>query len=230
MKTNIKINTTGMVEKFENLLNEINNVQEEIKTKTDIRNQYIMNNANPVFAKIMEEINTTIKLIDSVFPLDKISELTTRKYVKKEQLINDKKYYIQVSLNLAMRQCELSYRGKEERTIINNRFCANVTEQQKWKKCVTLSNTDFNAYTLTCTQFIKIFGTIDNIYIILDLFKENIREILNSLQEKLKKLQEQSDKILIPQLENTKGDDGKNSIVLGELDGYQIILQKKQNM
>ena len=36
MKTNIKINTTEMVEKFENLLNEINNVQEEIKTKTDI--------------------------------------------------------------------------------------------------------------------------------------------------------------------------------------------------
>ena len=27
-----------------------------------------------------------------------------------------------------MRQCELSYRGKEERTIINNRFCANVTD------------------------------------------------------------------------------------------------------
>lgn len=163
MKTNLKTNTTGMVEKFENLLNGINNVQEEIKTKTGIRNEYIMNNANPVFAKIMEEINTTIKLIDDAFPLSKISELTTWKAVKKEQLINDKKYYIQVSLNLKMKQCELSYRTKEGN--VSNRFCANVTEQQKWRKCVTLSTIEFNEYTLTCAQFIKIFGTIDNIYI-----------------------------------------------------------------
>lgn len=185
-----------------------------------------MNNANPVFAKVMDEINTAVRLIDSVFPLDKISKLLNWNCVKKEKLINDNKSYVQVSFNLIEKQCELLYKIKGDLSIFN-KFCSKITIKKEWVKCPSLSSEEFHEYTLNCKEFMDIFGVVDNIYIILDLFKENVQMILNELQKKLKELQEQSNKILIPQLENIKEDDNENSIVLGELDGYQVILKKK---
>jgi len=229
MKTNVTVNTTEMVKKFENLFDKITKTQAEIKTKTAIKNEYIINNANPVFEKVMNEINTAIRLINGVFPLDEISKLLNWNAVRKEQLVNENKSYIQVSFNLIKKQCELLFKIKGRASIFNM-FYAEVTTKREWRKCTSLSPEEFHAYTLTCEEFMDIFGTIDNIYVILDLFKEATQETLKELQKKLQELQEQSDKILIPQLEDTKGDDNEKSIVLGELDGYQIVFIKKKQI
>lgn len=59
--------------KLENLFEEIMDVQEEIKTKTVLRNEYIISHANPIFEDIQNKINKYIELIDNTFPLDKLS-------------------------------------------------------------------------------------------------------------------------------------------------------------
>ena len=43
--------------KLENLFEEITNIQKEIKTKTELRNEYIMSHVNPIFEEIQDKID-----------------------------------------------------------------------------------------------------------------------------------------------------------------------------
>ena len=66
---------------------------------------------------------------------------------------------------------------------------------------------------------------IENQYVICDIFKDIIQNIVTALTHKLQELKEKSISIIIPQLEKTQVDNSK--IILGEFDNYQIILEKK---
>ena len=78
--------------KLENLFEEIMDVQKNIKTKTQLRNEYIMTHVNPVFKEIKDKIDKYIKLIDSVFPLDKLSNTIMENGNMKSKFINNNNY------------------------------------------------------------------------------------------------------------------------------------------
>lgn len=205
--------------KLENLFEDITNVQEEIKIKTKLRNEYIMAHANPVFEEITDKINKWIKLIDNVFPLDKLATTIMWSGNMKSKIINNNKYEIFVMFDFKKKNFEVSYR-KVEAGALRNRFALKITEKETWIK-----EEQDGAYSLTCSKFINIFGNIENQYVICDIFKDIIQDIVTALTHKLQELKEKSISIIIPQLEKTQVDNSK--IILGEFDNYQIILKKK---
>ena len=208
--------------KLENLFEEIMDVQEEIKTKTALRNEYIISHANPVFEEVKDKINKYIKLINNVFPLDKLSNVIMENGKMISKSINNNQYDIFVYFDFKNKKCEYSYKHIGYSSS-RNTFSLKVTQQEKW----ITADEQSAAYSLTCTKFTNIFGTVDNIYVILDIFEDIVQHIVTALTNKLQYLKEKSSTIIIPQLEDTKRDDEKSKIILGEFDNYQIILEKK---
>lgn len=208
--------------KLESLFEEITNVQEEIKTKTALRNEYIISHANPTFEKIQDKIDKYIKLIDNVFPLDKLSNVIMENGKMISKFINNNQYEIFVYFNYKNKKCEYSYKHKGYSSSRNS-FAMQVTQQEKWIPADEQSA----AYSLTCTKFTNIFGTVDNIYVILDIFEDIVQHIVTALTNKLQYLKEKSSTIIIPQIEDAQKGDEKSKIILGEFDNYQIILEKK---
>lgn len=208
--------------KLENLFEEIMDVQEEIKTKTQLRNEYIISHANPVFEEIQNKINKYIELINNVFPLDKLSNTIMENGKMMSKSIHNNQYDIFVYFDFKNKVCEYSYKHIGYSSSRNS-FAMKITQQEKW----ITEDEQSAAYSLTCTKFTNIFGTVDNIYIILDIFEDIIQHIVTALTNKLQYLKEKSSTIIIPQIENTKRGDEKEKIVLGEFDNYQIILEKK---
>lgn len=211
--------------KLENLFEEIMDVQEEIKTKTALRNEYIISHANPVFEDIQNKINKYIELIDNTFPLDKLSNTIMENGNMQSKSINNNKYEIFVCFDFKNKKCEYSYKHIGYSSSYNS-FALKVTQQEKW----VTEDGQSSAYSLTCNKFTNIFGTIENVYIILDIFEDIVKHMITALTNKLQVLKEKSSTILIPQIENTKRGDEKEKIVLGEFDNYQIILMKREEV
>lgn len=209
--------------KLEKLFNDITNVQDEIKTKTAQRNQYIIAHVNPIFEEIQNKIDTYIQLIDKVFPLEKLANTIMWSTKLKSKLINHNQYEIYVTLDLREKQCYYSYR-KNESGYSRQSFYPQVTEKEQWIK--NDAHTNKSAYTLSCKKFVDIIDNIENLYVILDIFEEIIQDIIDALSNKLQKLQKESENILIPKLENIKDYDNETSrVILGKLGNYQIILE-----
>ena len=208
--------------KLESLFEEITNIQDEIKTKTQLRNEYIMTHANPVFEEVKDKIDKWIKLIDNVFPLDKLSNVIMENGKMISKSINNNQYDIFVYFDFKNKKCEYSYKHIGY-SYSRNSFAMTITQQEKW----ITKDEQSSAYSLTCNKFTNIFGTVDNIYVILEIFEEIIQHIINALKNRLQRLKEESSAIIIPQIENTQRGDEKEKIVLGEFDNYQIILEKK---
>lgn len=206
--------------KLEKLFNDITNVQDEIKTKTAQRNQYIIAHVNPIFEEIQNKIDTYIQLIDKVFPLEKLANTIMWNGKIKSKLINHNQYEIYVTLDLREKQCCYSYR-KNESGYSRQSFYPQVTEKEQWIK-----DDAHSAYSLSCKKFVDIIDNIENLYVILDIFEEIIQDIIDALSNKLQKLQKESENILIPKLENIKDYDNETSrVILGKLGNYQIILE-----
>lgn len=208
--------------KLESLFEEITDVQNEIKTKTQLRNEYIISHVNPVFEEIKDKINKYIKLIDNVCSLDQLPNIIMENGKMISKSINNNQYEIFVYFNYKNKKCEYSYKHKGYSSSRNS-FAMKVTQQEKW----ITEDEQSAAYSLTCTKFTNIFGTVDNIYVILEIFEDIIQHLVTALTNRLQKLKEESSAIIIPQLEDTKRDDEKSKIILGEFDNYQIILEKK---
>ena len=208
--------------KLESLFEESTNIQDEIKTKTQLRNEYIMTHANPVFEEVKDKIDKYIKLIDNVFPLDKLSNVIMENGKMISKGINNNQYEIFVYFNFKDKKCEYSYKHIGYSSS-RNVFAMKVTQQEKW----IIEDEQSSVYSLTCTKFTNIFGTVDNIYIILDIFEDIIQHLVTALTSRLQKLKEESSTIIIPQIESSKENDEKSKIILGEFDNYQIILEKK---
>ena len=208
--------------KLENLFEEITDVQEEIKTKTALRNEYIISHANPVFEEVKDKIDKWIKLIDNVFPLDKMSNIIMENGNMKSKFINNTQYEIFVYFDFKNKKCEYSYKHIGYSSS-RNAFSLKVTKQEK---CVT-EDGQSSAYSLTCNKFVNIFKTVENVYVILDIFKDIVQHIVTALTNRLHKLKEESSTIIIPQIESSKESDERAKIILGEFDNYQIILEKK---
>ena len=207
--------------KLESLFEEITNVQDEIKTKTKLRNEYIISHANPVFEEIQDKIDKYIKLIDNVFPLDQLPNIIMENGKMISKFINNNQYEIFVYFNYKNKKCEYSYKHKGYSSS-RNTFALKVTQQEKW----VTEDEQSAAYSLTCTKFTNIFGTVDNIYVILEIFEDIIQHLVTALTNRLQKLKEESSAIIIPQI-NYKENDENQKIILGEFDNYQIILKKK---
>ena len=139
--------------KLEKLFNDITNVQDEIKTKTAQRNQYIIAHVNPIFEEIQNKIDTYIQLIDKVFPLEKLANTIMQSTKLKSKLINHNQYEIYATLDLREKQCCYSYR-KNESGYSRNSFYPKVTEQEQWIKNDAYTNK--SAYTLSCKKFVNI--------------------------------------------------------------------------
>ena len=207
--------------KLENLFEEIMDVQEEIKTKIALRNEYIISHANPVFEEIQNKINKYIELIDNTFPLDKLSNTIMENGKMKSRLINNK-CEIFVYFDFKNKICECSYKHHGYASS-RNVFTLKVTQQEEW----ITNEGQKAAYSLSCKKFMESFGTIENIYVILDIFEDIIQHIVTALTNKLQYLKEKSSTIIIPQIEDAQKGDEKSKIILGEFDNYQIILEKK---
>ena len=164
--------------KLENLFEEITDIQKEIKTKTDIRNEYIMNNANPVFEEIKNKINKYIKIIDNVCPLDKLSNIIMESGKMISKGINNNQYEIFVYFNYKNKKCEYSYKHKGYSSSRNS-FAMTITQQEKW----ITEDEQSAAYSLTCNKFTNIFGTVDNIYVILEIFEEIINNAKSYIED-----------------------------------------------
>ena len=209
--------------KLENLFEEIMDVQEEIKTKTALRNEYIISHANPVFEEVKDKIDKWIKLIDNVFPLDKLSNVIMENGKMISKSIKNNQYDIFVYFDFKNKVCEYSYKHIGA-SYSRNTFALKVTQQEKW----VTEDGQSSAYSLTCNKFVNIFKTVDNIYIILDIFEDIVQHIVTALTNRLQKLKEESSAIIIPQI-NYKENDENQKIILGEFDNYQIILERKIN-
>ena len=207
--------------KLENLFEEIMDVQEEIKTKTALRNEYIISHVNPVFEEIKDKINKYIKLIDNVFSLDKLSNTIMENGKMMSKSIHNNQYGIFVYFDFKNKVCEYSYKHIGA-SYSRNTFALKVTQQEKW----VTEDGQSSAYSLTCNKFVNIFKTVENVYIILDIFKDIVQHIVTALTNRLQKLKEESSAIIIPQI-NYKENDENQKIILGEFDNYQIILEKK---
>lgn len=208
--------------KLENLFEEITEVQNEIKTKTQLRNEYIMTHANPVFEEVKDKIDKWIKLIDNVFPLDKMSNIIMENGKMISKSIKNNQYDIFVYFDFKNKVCEYSYKHIGYSSS-RNTFVLKVTQQEKW----VTEDGQSAAYSLTCNKFVNIFGEIENVYVILEIFEDIVQHIVTALTNKLQFLKEKSSTIVIPQIEDTKRGDEKEKIVLGSFDNYQIILEKK---
>ena len=207
--------------KLENLFEEIMDVQEEIKTKTALRNEYIISHANPVFEDIQNKINKYIELIDNTFPLDKLSNTIMENGKMMSKSIHNNQYDIFVYFDFKNKVCEYSYKHIGA-SYSRNTFALKVTQQEKW----VTEDGQSSAYSLTCNKFVNIFKTVENVYVILDIFKDIVQHIVTALTNRLQKLKEESSAIIIPQI-NYKENDENQKIILGEFDNYQIILEKK---
>ena len=208
--------------KLESLFEEITDVQNEIKTKTQLRNEYIISHANPVFEEIKDKIDKYIKLINNVFPLDKLSNTIMENGKMLSKSIHNNQYDIFVYFDFKNKVCKYSYKHTGA-SYSRNTFALKVTQQEKW----VTEDGQSSAYSLTCNKFVNIFKTVENVYVILDIFKDIVQHIVTALTNKLQYLKEKSSTIIIPQIENTKRGDEKEKIILGEFDNYQIILEKK---
>lgn len=208
--------------KLESLFEKITNVQDEIKTKTKLRNEYIISHANPVFEEVKDKIDKWIKLIDNVFPLDKLSNTIMENGKMMSKSIHNNQYDIFVYFDFKNKVCEYSYKHIGA-SYSRNTFALKVTQQEKWMT----EDGQSSAYSLTCNKFVNIFKTVENVYVILDIFEDIVQHIVTALTNRLQHLKEKSSTILIPQIEDTKRGDEKEKIVLGSFDNYQIILEKK---
>lgn len=208
--------------KLENLFEEIMDVQEEIKTKTVLRNEYIISHANPIFEDIQNKINKYIELIDNTFPLDKLSNTIMENGKMMSKSIHNNQYDIFVYFDFKNKKCEYSYKHIGYSSS-RNTFSLKVTQQEKW----VTEDGQSSAYSLTCNKFVNIFKTVENVYVILDIFKDIVQHIVTALTNKLQHLKEKSSTIIIPQIEDAQKGDEKSKIILGEFDNYQIILEKK---
>ena len=208
--------------KLASLFEEVTNVQDEIKTKTQLRNEYIISHANPVFEEIKDKIDKYIKLINNVFPLDKLSNTIMENGKMMSKSIHNNQYDIFVYFDFKNKVCEYSYKHIGA-SYSRNTFALKVTQQEKW----VTEDGQSSAYSLTCNKFVNIFKTVDNIYVILDIFEDIVQHIVTALTNRLQFLKEKSSTIVIPQIEDTKRDDEKEKIILGSFDNYQIILEKK---
>ena len=208
--------------KLASLFEEVTNVQDEIKTKTQLRNEYIISHANPVFEEVKDKIDKWIKLIDNTFPLDKLSNTIMENGKMMSKSIHNNQYEIFVYFNYKNKKCEYSYKHKGYSSS-RNTFALKVTQQEKW----VTEDEQSAAYSLTCTKFTNIFGTVDNIYVILEIFEDIIQHLVTALTNRLQRLKEESSAIIIPQIEDAQKGDEKSKIILGEFDNYQIILKKK---
>ena len=207
--------------KLESLFEEITNIQDEIKTKTQLRNEYIMTHANPVFEEVKDKIDKWIKLIDNVFPLDKLSNTIMENGKMMSKSIHNNQYGIFVYFDFKNKVCEYSYKHIGA-SYSRNTFALKVTQQEKW----VTEDGQSSAYSLTCNKFVNIFKTVENVYVILDIFKDIVQHLVTALTNRLQKLREESSAIIIPQI-NYKENDENQKIILGEFDNYQIILKKK---
>ena len=207
--------------KLENLFEEITNVQEEIKTKTALRNEYIISHVNPIFEEIKDKIDKYIKLIDSVFPLDKLSNTIMENGNMKSKFINNNKCEIFVYFDFKNQMCEYSYKYTGYLSS-RNTFSLKVTKKEEW----VIEEGQSSAYSLSCAKFMEIFETVDNIYVILEIFEDIIQHLVTALTNRLQRLKEESSAIIIPQI-NYKENDENQKIILGEFDNYQIIIEKK---
>lgn len=207
--------------KLENLFEEIMDVQKDIKTKTQLRNEYIMTHVNPVFKEIKDKIDKYIKLIDSVFPLDKLSNTIMENGNMKSKFINNNKCEIFVYFDFKNQMCEYSYKYTGYLSS-RNTFSLKVTKKEEW----VIEEGQSSAYSLSCAKFMEIFETVDNIYVILEIFEDIIQHLVTALTNRLQKLKEESSAIIIPQIDYKENDENQK-IILGEFDNYQIILEKK---
>lgn len=208
--------------KLASLFEEVTNVQDEIKTKTQLRNEYIISHANPVFEEIKDNIDKYIKLINNVFPLDKLSNTIMENGKMISKSIHNNQYDIFVYFDFKNKVCEYSYKHIGS-SYSRNTFALKVTQQEKW----VTEDGQSSAYSLTCNKFVNIFKTVENVYVILDIFKDIVQHIVTALTNRLQKLKEESSTIIIPQIESSKESDERAKIILGEFDNYQIILEKK---
>ena len=208
--------------KLENLFEEIMDVQKDIKTKTQLRNEYIMTHVNPVFEEVKDKIDKWIKLINNVFPLDKLSNTIMENGNMKSKFINNNKCEIFVYFDFKNQMCEYSYKYTGYLSS-RNTFSLKVTKKEEW----VIEEGQSSAYSLSCAKFMEIFETVDNIYVILDIFEDIVQHIVTALTNKLQYLKEKSSTIIIPQIEDAQKGDEKSKIILGEFDNYQIILEKK---
>ena len=208
--------------KLASLFEEVTNVQDEIKTKTQLRNEYIISYANPVFEEIKDKIDKYIKLINNVFPLDKLSNTIMENGKMMSKSIHNNQYDIFVYFDFKNKVCEYSYKHMGA-SYSRNTFALKVTQQEKW----VTEDGQSSAYSLTCNKFVNIFKTVENVYVILDIFKDIVQHIVTALTNRLQKLKEESSTIIIPQIESSKESDERAKIILGEFDNYQIILEKK---
>ena len=208
--------------KLASLFEEVTNVQDEIKTKTQLRNEYIISHANPVFEEIKDKIDKYIKLINNVFPLDKLSNTIMENGKMMSKSIHNNQYEIFVYFDFKNKVCEYSYKHIGF-SYSRNTFALKVTQQEKW----VTKDGQSSAYSLTCNKFVNIFKTVENVYVIFDIFKDIVQHIVTALTNKLQYLKEKSSTIIIPQIEDAQKGDEKSKIILGEFDNYQIILEKK---
>lgn len=137
-------------------------------------------------------------------------------------LSNNNQYDIFVYFDFKNKKCEYSYKHIGYSSS-RNTFSLKVTQQEKW----VTEDGQSSAYSLTCNKFVNIFKTVENVYVILDIFKDIVQHIVTALTNKLQHLKEKSSTIIIPQIEDAQKGDEKSKIILGEFDNYQIILEKK---
>ena len=168
--------------KLESLFEEITNVQDEIKTKTKLRNEYIMTHVNPIFEEIQDKIDKYIKLIDNVFPLDKLSNTIMENGKMMSKSIHNNQYDIFVYFDFKNKVCEYSYKHIGA-SYSRNTFALKVTQQEKW----VTEDGQSSAYSLTCNKFVNIFKTVENVYVILDIFKDIVQHIVTALTNRLQK-------------------------------------------
>ena len=136
--------------------------------------------------------------------------------------INNNKYEIFVCFDFKNKKCEYSYKHIGYSSSYNS-FALKVTTQEKW----VTEDGKSSAYSLSCNKFVNIFETVENVYVILEIFEDIVKHIVTALTNRLQFLKEKSSTIVIPQIEDTKRDDEKEKIILGSFDNYQIILEKK---
>lgn len=208
------------IKQVEGIYERIQKVEQEIKEKTEKRDEFFLRHENERLDKIKEQLNKYVELLNSTIPLKNIEGLIKQRAMSSEK--GGRNYNIRLSLDFSNGILGFAYRNND--IYANNglqSFVPIITKNAKYETQ--------GIYTLSCERYEKLFQRQEiDPEVFIDLLKNIVVEIIQRLEKKLDELQQQAANIFVPDTDTSDNIEGQQRIIIGQFQNYKVVLEREE--
>ena len=203
------------IKQLEGIYEKIQKVEQEIKEKTERRDEFFVQHEDERLSKIKEQLNKYVALLNSTIPLRKIKELIGQCGISSEK--QGRAYCMRLTLDFSdgrlmfyFRQNQIGYSYHE--------YSLTITKDGSLSegKC-----------TLSCKKYAEVFQDTEP-EVFIDLLKDIVGTIIQRLEDKLDKLQQQAADIFVPDTYTSDNIEKQQKIIIGQFQNYKVVLEKEE--